>query len=106
MAAWTKTAYNTTVTQNRHSRFVPAVPRGLGAWASAHARLPWLDYLIAANAGPIAYSGIFACSAAAIQRVPRRTWKRLLRPLTQGDNIEAGHYMERLWGLLLHDRPR
>jgi hypothetical protein len=105
MATWTKNAYNTAVTQNRHSRFVHAAPRGLGAWARAHARQPWLDDLIASNAGPIAYSGIFACSAAAIHSVPRQVWKRLLRQLTQGDNLEAGHYMERLWGLLLHAKP-
>ena len=38
---------------------------------------------------------------AAVERVPRDAWTRLVRSMERGDNIEESHYAERLWAAML-----
>ena len=48
----------------------------------------------------VCYGGIFAASASSI-RGDAAVWTRAEGMLSRGDNIQEGHYMERLWGALL-----
>jgi hypothetical protein len=45
--------------------------------------------------------GVFACTKDAILKTPLDTWKRLLKELEMGENLEAGHFMERSWKAIL-----
>eukprot|EP00984_Skeletonema_dohrnii_P030580 scaffold22177_cov90-Skeletonema_dohrnii-CCMP3373.AAC.2 len=47
------------------------------------------------------YGGIFAASTANIFKQDMKVWKALEKSLERGDNIQEGHYTERLWGVLL-----
>ncbi len=49
----------------------------------------------------VCYGGIFAASASALKSNDASIWKSAERRLSRGNNIQEGHYMERLWGLLL-----
>jgi len=51
----------------------------------------------------VVYKGVFAASKKAIQRVPLHVWHALLSDLSVGENVEVGHYCERLWYWLLTD---
>jgi len=65
------------------------------------------DYYTSLNANPtpalvqVCYGGMFAASAANIFKQDARVWKAMEKSLSRGDNIEEGHYAERLWGALL-----
>ena len=50
---------------------------------------------------PICYCGSFLTTVRQIRRAPIEDWSLLLQTLSRGDNIEEGHYMERLWAALL-----
>ena len=50
---------------------------------------------------PVCYGGTFAASRDSIRRTPQDSWHRLSSALSRGDNIEEGHYTERLWAVLL-----
>jgi len=52
---------------------------------------------------PICYCGSFLTQVRQIRRAPIDDWSLLLQALSRGDNIEEGHYMERLWAALLSD---
>lgn len=45
--------------------------------------------------------GIFAAHKSAIRSNPITIYQRLIKQLEVGDNVETGHYMERLWYSLL-----
>eukprot|EP00985_Skeletonema_marinoi_P001451 scaffold581_cov127-Skeletonema_marinoi.AAC.2 len=47
------------------------------------------------------YGGIFAASTANVFKQDMKVWKALEKSLERGDNIQEGHYTERLWGILL-----
>lgn len=47
------------------------------------------------------HGGVFATTREAIQSVDLEVWRSLLNEMTTGDNLEAGHYMERSWNQLL-----
>ena len=49
----------------------------------------------------VCYGGTFATTATSVHRQSRRDWRALRNALTRGDNIEEGHYTERLWAALL-----
>ena len=49
----------------------------------------------------ICYGGSFATSGRNVLRIPRGDWSALSTALLRGDNIEEGHYVERLWAALL-----
>ena len=46
-----------------------------------------------------------AATATAVRRTPRSDWIALRDALTRGDNIEEGHFAERLWAVLLSPSP-
>ena len=50
---------------------------------------------------PTCLGGVFAASTAALRRIDLGTWKRIEGSLAVADNVEVGHYMERLWAVLL-----
>uniref|UniRef100_A0A7S3EWQ7 Uncharacterized protein n=1 Tax=Haptolina ericina TaxID=156174 RepID=A0A7S3EWQ7_9EUKA len=54
---------------------------------------------------PACYGGGFATKRSQIRRWPQQMWQRLARALSRGDNIEEGHYAERLWAVLLVKPP-
>jgi len=53
----------------------------------------------------VCYGGTFAATATAVRRTPRSDWIALRDALTRGDNIEEGHFAERLWAVLLSPSP-
>jgi len=54
---------------------------------------------------PVCVGGSFATSRLAAQRAPLKDgWARVAKALSRGDNIEEGHFMERMWAVLL-SRP-
>jgi hypothetical protein len=50
---------------------------------------------------PVCFGGNFMTSLRTIQQSPVLNWTALVETLSRGDNIEEGHYMERLWAQLL-----
>ena len=49
----------------------------------------------------VCFGGAFAATRSQIWARRAETWRRLSDALSRGNNIEEGHYSERLWGLLL-----
>jgi hypothetical protein len=52
------------------------------------------------NIVSICHGGFFAATQSRIAKQPKRVWDALEKSLTRGDNIEEGHYAERIWGCL------
>lgn len=50
---------------------------------------------------PICYGGHFLATLERVEASPVTDWSALVRGLSRGDNIEEGHYMERMWAALL-----
>ena len=50
---------------------------------------------------PVCYGGIFSASTANIYKREMSVWKSLRTKLERGDNIQEGHYAERIWARLL-----
>ena len=50
---------------------------------------------------PVCYGGGFVATRSAVHRVPKIAWERIVESLSRGDNVEEGHYMERMWAALL-----
>ena len=50
---------------------------------------------------PVCYGGSFITSLRTIRQSPVQNWTAIVHALSRGDNIEEGHYMERLWAQLL-----
>lgn len=65
------------------------------------------DFYTSLNANPlpalvqVCYGGMFAALTANIFKQDAHVWKAIETSLSRGDNIEEGHYAERLWGALL-----
>jgi hypothetical protein len=53
---------------------------------------------------PICYGGYFMASIERIMLAPVDDWNPIVESLSRGDNIEEGHFMERIWASLL-SRP-
>lgn len=49
----------------------------------------------------VCYNGFFAASVSNIKKINEITWNNIEAVLSRGDNIQEGHFMERLWGALL-----
>eukprot|EP00980_Cylindrotheca_fusiformis_P027811 scaffold22560_cov135-Cylindrotheca_fusiformis.AAC.22 len=49
----------------------------------------------------VCFGGVFAASVKNIKKRKMELWKNAETSLSRGDNIQEGHYMERMWGLLL-----
>ena len=50
---------------------------------------------------PVCYGGGFVATRSSVHRVPEIAWERIVESLSRGDNVEEGHYMERMWAALL-----
>ena len=86
----------------RNYAFFARVQR-VGTWLNRSALLDD-DELAAAFAQPlwrVCFGGAFAATRSQIWARRAETWRRLSDALSRGNNIEEGHYSERLWGLLL-----
>ena len=68
-------------------------------------RWPGVAQLEAAPIWPVCYGGVFAASRSAASKVPRSFWNELSASLSRGDNIEEGHFTERLWAAVLGQPP-
>ena len=53
---------------------------------------------------PVCYGGGFSALADGVRQLPLSAWEGLRDALVRGDNIEEGHYAERLWAVLLAPR--
>jgi hypothetical protein len=74
---------------------VRAAPSPFWRWWRAHAPfgMAFPHFFVRA--------GVFAARGDALRSVERSVWRRFEAQLGAGDNVEAGHYMERSWyGLL------
>jgi hypothetical protein len=47
------------------------------------------------------FGGVFATSVKQIKKRKMEIWKTAEQSLSRGDSIQEGHYMERMWGMLL-----
>lgn len=50
---------------------------------------------------PICFGGIFLTTFERLKFAPVGNWSAVVESLSRGDNIEEGHFMERLWAALL-----
>jgi len=50
---------------------------------------------------PVCYTGYFAASLGNIKKQKKEVWNRAAKFLSRADNIAEGHFMERLWAMLL-----
>ena len=68
---------------------------------------PGFKYSVLPELVQVCYGGVFAASYKNIMKADPSIWKRIEESLSRGNSIEEGHFMERLWGLLLatHLRP-
>lgn len=87
------------------NRFIRAKPRGVYNWTreilkNTKDKNKILKRIENGDNELICYSGIFAVKKSALQNNTRIVYQKLCDGLQNGDNIEAGHYVERLWGLL------
>jgi hypothetical protein len=69
--------------------------------------LTWLsmynsvDISLTTDLAPVCFGGHFMTTVDRIKKAPVGTWQPVLDSLSRGDNIEEGHFMERLWAPLL-----
>lgn len=52
------------------------------------------------------HAATFICCNSVVTSLSRELWARLLLTLSYGSNIETGHYMEHIWGQILHEDLR
>jgi hypothetical protein len=78
----------------------------LGAWAEQFNFDAATRHRMSQELWPVCYQASFVAPGAAITAVPQSVWAALHHSLVKRevDSVEEGHYMERLWGVLL-DRP-
>lgn len=50
---------------------------------------------------PVCYGGMFMARKVGLLKQTQAVWNDLVNVLSRGDNIEEGHFMERLWGSLI-----
>eukprot|EP00980_Cylindrotheca_fusiformis_P000389 scaffold92_cov85-Cylindrotheca_fusiformis.AAC.7 len=49
----------------------------------------------------VCFGGVFVASVKQIRKQDKKVWQTIYQALSRGDNIEEGHYMERMWAMLL-----
>jgi hypothetical protein len=82
-----------------HDFVSPIYP--LAEWALWLSKHNAIDIPITtADLVPICYGGVFMTTIAQIQKAPVGTWQPVIDSLSRGDNIEEGHFMERMWAVL------
>jgi hypothetical protein len=69
-------------------------PRPYGKWYDAN--FPIIDAHI------VCYYGIFAVAKKHIEQHPKQRYEKLLKYVDNHSNPEAGHYMERSWGVIFY----
>ena len=67
----------------------------LGAFVEALGKSPLQEVV------PVCYGGVFAASVSNIKKRNPNVWRRLEHFLSRGNNIEEGHFAERLWASFL-----
>mmetsp|Transcript_58935 Transcript_58935/g.144160 ORF Transcript_58935/g.144160 Transcript_58935/m.144160 type:complete len:281 (-) Transcript_58935:241-1083(-) len=74
--------------------------RPLGKWLKSFGDA--MDFKVT-RAGyiPICFGGVFMTTVSNIRHSPVRDWSTIVQSLSRGDNIEEGHFMERIWAGLL-----
>jgi hypothetical protein len=65
----------------------------MGTWYEYHA-LPSVEHVV--------YYGIFAVHSRHIKQRPLESYLRFMDELSDGSNVEVGHYMERSWVSIFH----
>jgi hypothetical protein len=67
---------------------------------------PWFIKLFTASTFiPVCYGGAFAFLGASAKRHSRESFGRLRNMLARADNLEEGHFQERLWMYVLFPEP-
>lgn len=102
---WTMNDYGPPHKQSANP-FIKAKHRGVYNWTreilkSTKEKKKILDRIENGVNELICYTGIFAAKRSALLSNSRLMYTKFRNGLQYGDNIEAGHYMERLWGLVL-----
>jgi len=101
-----KTGYSSPGAHDSHASF--AAPfASMRDWV-ASLRPAWpegVSRLEQAPLWPVCYGAVFAASRASVERVPAAFWAALEASLSRDDNIEEGHYAERLWAATLSPPP-
>jgi hypothetical protein len=75
----------------------PAVYRPLSNWTQQYLNLslepPGLIHAC--------FGGVFMTTVESMLKAPVKNWEAVVSSLSRGDNIEEGHYMERMWPAIL-----
>lgn len=81
--------------------------RPLGKWLVAADIMPRrkAENLLHHKVLPVCYGGQFAVAKPNIALFSQEKFRNLQRALERGDNIEEGHFIERLWAGMLSSRP-
>ena len=81
--------------------------RPLRRWAKHTRAIPprAVDRIFDRKLVPVCYGGQFAVVKENIERIGRKGFANLRDALRRGDNIEEGHFAERLWAALLTSKP-
>lgn len=56
-----------------------------------------IEFPLTTSYFPVCYGGQFMTTVRRILYTPVRDWKPIVDSLSRGDNIEEGHFMERMW---------
>jgi len=92
--------------EGRHSDFsARELEKQNRGFASTYKSLGvYADYLgleLVQRYSPVCYGGIFATKVSQIRKRSTKTWDKLEESLSRADNLEEGHFAERLWASLL-----
>ena len=93
--------YDSQTSVNRHGH--PGQKEPSTIYADIRPLGAWWDHNFPKMRFSMAYIqlGVFAASRNAIRSISISKWKMLLKQHEIGDNVEVGHYMERIWYNLL-----
>jgi hypothetical protein len=72
--------------------------RNIGEWID---KLSLSPIAVATNLVPVCIGGVFAVTKSQMKKQPRQSWEAIEKSLSRGDNIQEGHFSERLWAALL-----
>lgn len=92
--------------KDNSSRFESPV-RPLGKWLAHIGVLPdgKAEELLAQKIVPVCFGGQFAVARQNILTLSQESFRKMESALKRGDNIEEGHYAERLWASILSSKP-
>ena len=85
-------------TSNPETKLQLCEPRPYGKWYDLNFN-PVLDVHI------VCYFGIFAVAREHIIQHPKSYYEKLIKYVETHSNPEAGHYMERSWGVIFYPYP-